>query len=166
MGKSPAMVYLDLEETVIRDWNYPELCNLDRIKNYIRRVQKSHAGCTFGVFSWTILDEDDLETFKSSIRPNLEKSYNIRFHDNLLTELDTLVDTLKYHFKLTSLHIHDLQEFYDKRMCFIEHCRARHSGYEGVIHYLSGFIPTFEYSEKNNIHIKGQRLKDLPISGQ
>ena len=71
-------VFLDLEETVIKDWFEPfELTmNVMFVKEQVEVLKKRFGqNVSFHVFSFAVSDERDLEVFNEELRPWLESEF-------------------------------------------------------------------------------------------
>lgn len=82
------LIFLDLEETVIDDWENAFLLphNIDKIKrNFVNDWNKSNV---FGLMSWAVQNEDDKAKFNKQIRDRLEINLGVKFNDNFVWSMD------------------------------------------------------------------------------
>ena len=112
-------VFLDLEGTIINNWNQAELINVSLLSAYLRR----HAVKEISIFSFAIWDNDDKDRFEQQMKAMLERALDVqviewRSVDDMLTSVGC-----------------DLNERMDfirergKARAFIDVCKVReHSG--------------------------------------
>lgn len=122
-------VFLDLEETVINNWEDQQflLSNIDKIEEKLNgrtlRFPPLKAGgetiespaapiinLRLGLMSWAVWDEKDKQSFNKNIRPHLETMLRRRFDDSVVWSMDDWADQLlKYrHKKVDRADLFDL----------------------------------------------------------
>jgi len=67
------ILYIDLEETIIRSWDQPFLINTDRIKRFVDK----HCFKEVSIFSFAIWNNIDREHFENHIKNEIENCLNI-----------------------------------------------------------------------------------------
>lgn len=112
-------IFLDLEGTIIRNWNQAELINVYHLYDYLRR----HAVKEISIFSFAIWDNEDKDHFEHQMKAKLEQALNVQ-----------IIEWLSVDEMLTCVGC-DLNERTDfmrdrsKGRAFIDVCKAReHSG--------------------------------------
>lgn len=87
------VVLLDLEMTLIRSWDDPQLLlsNIEKIKQLIPKNAR------LGLFSWAIYDDRDLERFEKQLQPVIEEHLGICFDDGLLWSMDDICQQLAWY---------------------------------------------------------------------
>lgn len=63
-------VFLDLEATIIHSWSNPTLCNLQKVRNFL----KTHDAKQVSIFSFAIWDEKDKMYFEQNFKKFLEEA--------------------------------------------------------------------------------------------
>lgn len=64
----PIHLFLDLEETIIDNWESKNIINIDKIKNTIDYSNPDH----LHIYSAAIWDSNDVTEFNNKLRDNLE----------------------------------------------------------------------------------------------
>lgn len=70
------VLFLDLEETVIKSWDNPELINVDKIKNFIKKISPDE----INILSVAIWCNSDVEIFMERYKGVIEKALAIRMN--------------------------------------------------------------------------------------
>lgn len=105
------LVFLDLEETVIDNWENGWLLPA---KIAIIKEMLSEVTPTIGLMSWAVWDDKDKEKFNETLRPELENALGFKFDDRFLWSMNDWADQLfKFHGKVFSR-----QDLFD---CFGKH---------------------------------------------
>lgn len=77
-------VYFDLEDTLIESWyDLTFLSNKIRfIKDQLKLAQEKYGEIeSFNIFSFAIINEEDLNVFNINIKPDIERIFNISIKD-------------------------------------------------------------------------------------
>lgn len=109
------MVFLDLEETVIDNWQDGNLllANIDCIEEFINGRDKTFGGVVapgaplvnmrLGLMSWAVWDAKDKAEFNSRFRPHLEHLLKRKFDDEIVWSMaDWSRELCKFSNKLIS----------------------------------------------------------------
>lgn len=118
------IVLLDLEQTVIDDWEHmnalPE--NITKIRWAIRRTD-----CKLGLMSWAVWNEVDKETFKFRLQGPLEEMLGMKFSEELIFSMHDFSDIiLKRKHKWVTRD--DMFDLYGKEECLLQLLRLEHFG--------------------------------------
>lgn len=71
------ILYIDLEETIIRSWDQPFLINIDRVKQFVNK----HGFKEINIFSFAIWNNIDREHFEKSIKEEIENCLQVSVND-------------------------------------------------------------------------------------
>jgi hypothetical protein len=101
------IVFLDLEETVINNWE-ESLLMLENIKK-IKHLLDSNESVRVGLMSWAVWDDRDKTLFNAGVRHFLEENLGHRFDDELLWSMK---DWAEHLFKFCGKHV-SIQDLFD-----------------------------------------------------
>lgn len=81
------LVFLDLEETLVDDWNSQLLltANVRVVRSFLSTLPPS---TKVGLMSWAVWDERDKALFNKDLRPFLEAELNVQFSDEFVWSMD------------------------------------------------------------------------------
>lgn len=111
------ILLLDLENTIIWDWNTDTRLMCSRFP-ILKQWVLSHVGNNthIGLLSWAVWNKKDLNTFNNNgIREDIEITHKIKFDDSLLFTLEDCIDKARSWFKMPFLDTHDFFDFVKKR---------------------------------------------------
>lgn len=66
--------FLDLEGTVIDNWSSPDLVNIDRVRNFLKRQNASKVD----IFSFAIWSKHDQDVFREKLKTPLENVLDVK----------------------------------------------------------------------------------------
>lgn len=102
-------VFLDLEETVMDDWNSGLF--LPRKLDAVRKFLTDNNVTTVGLMSWAVWDERDKARFNAEFREDLERNLNVTF--DLVWSMDDWANEVFKHFN-KKLSRQDLFDMFSK----------------------------------------------------
>ena len=121
------IVLLDLEQTVIDDWEHMNLLleNIEKIRCAIQNTR-----CRLGVMSWAVWNEADKVTFKQRLRGSLEELLKMDFSEELIFSVHDFSDILlkRKHKWLRRDDMFDLGLAVGKEECLLQLLRLEHFG--------------------------------------
>lgn len=120
------IVFLDLEETVIRSWGDPTLVNKDWIQYLLHQeqVQEVH------IFSFAIFNQADKDRFSQQIKPFLENALEVRIRSWVsIAEINKIIRS----FTSVVLEDWELTDVWGKMRAFQDYCRAQYKDTECVL---------------------------------
>lgn len=136
------LVYLDLEETVIRSMSNPILCNIDWIKQLLSKEQVTEVH----IFSFALLNRFDQDVFAVNIKAGLEKVLGVR-----IRSCPSIQQINKVIRSFTGFVVEDWEftNHYDKLRAFHDYCRATHDDSDCLL--VDDVVPnsTFSLPDKN-----------------
>lgn len=117
-----AVLFLDLEETVIDDWWERNLL-IDRIRAIKKNVVVPGNFDCLGLFSWAITHNKDLTEFNQDLREPLQNMLGLKFNSNFMVTIHHAMDMMsnrrRFHRDLvTETEFHDFMSH--KNTCFLE----------------------------------------------
>jgi len=122
MNTKSELFFLDLEETIIHSFSDPVLCNVQRIRSFLKK-----AGATeVHIFSYAIHDDFDRETFNKHIKPTVELALGVK-----VMSCVTVPEMVKADYEYTGVKFekgHEVSEFIQlrgKKDGFINYVLAR-----------------------------------------
>lgn len=120
------LLFIDLEETIIRSWHDPTLCNVEFVKNIIReeKVEEIH------IFSFAIFNQKDMDYFESNLKPFLETVLGVKILSWMsISELNKVIR------RFTSVVLEDweLTDVWGKFRCFQDYCRAQFTNSDCIL---------------------------------
>jgi len=148
-------LFLDLEDTIIEEWDRPFLINVDKIKSFI----DNNSFTDFGIFSYAIHNQSDLALFKRDMKPMIEKALGIKINDDLIWTPSHVQDALIKYKKIAGAEWDDVFTWTDKEYGFQLVCMHLMKDMECVLtliddtvnetHYGAGncFIKTYNVNE-------------------
>lgn len=138
------LVFLDLEETVIRSLSNPTLCNTDWIKYILgnEKVTEVH------IFSFALLNRFDQDVFAVNIKAGLEEVLGVRIRScPSIQQINKVVRSF------TGFVVEDWEftNHYDKLRAFQDYCRALYDESECLL--IDDAVPnsTFTLPDKQLI---------------
>lgn len=112
------ILFFDLEETLITDFDNPQIINVQKVKDFLKTWDISKVN----IFSFAIWDKQDRDYFNSVIKPMLEDAFG--FKVNEVPTMDEITEYLKK--KWTAIQGRDdLFDFFDKERAFIDFSRIK-----------------------------------------
>ena len=148
-SKVPVKVFLDLEETIIVNFNDPliTLCNVGKIRDFLQDLEVKEVT----IFSFAIWDAKDLETFNSEIKPMIERGLNVKVVACPTTEeiRKTVLKRLLAHFNM-----HDFLSLWGKKRAFIEFVQEVEG--EGEFILIDDCVPMMSFKDhttKQKVHL-------------
>jgi hypothetical protein len=99
-------VFLDLEDTVLDDWESGLLVNTEKVKTFLHSLSVTE----FTVFSFAVWDESDVEVFNQRHKSLLETSLQVK-----VKSCPTLKDFMSADVKHTGVRFVQLHEFISVR---------------------------------------------------
>ena len=73
MFSKSEMFFLDLEQTIIRAWDQPDLINLDKIRKFLTANKADEVR----IFSFAIWDDKDKNKFSTEMKPRIEEALDL-----------------------------------------------------------------------------------------
>lgn len=122
MHTTPDLVFLDLEETIIYSWSNPLLCNVHKIRTYLRK----HNITEIHIFSFAIYNVVDQAEFVRDMKPAIEEALGVT-----VLSWPSVRDMLKADYELTGVHfdsgteVHDYITIRGKPQGFINYINSR-----------------------------------------
>lgn len=103
--------YIDLEQTIIDDWNSGKIINRDKVNDFIRlnRIQE------LSVFSFAIHNHDDAKYFEKVYLQFLQNVFEVKIKS--VIRMDSLTEEICKAYKSDFIDIH---EMLTKQQTFIE----------------------------------------------
>ena len=95
-------VFLDLEETVINNWNEGLLCNATRVREFLAAQEAK----SFTVFSFAVWDQQDQDDFDRLHRRGLERALDCK-----VAACPSVDDFMRVDTELTGVHFDSLTDF-------------------------------------------------------
>lgn len=99
-------VFLDLEETVIDNWDNAALVNTTKVKDWLASLGVSKVR----LFSFAVYDQRDKDRFNTLLKPFLERVLEVEFLDSPSVDDFQVADTL-----VTGLHWDSRHDFIQVR---------------------------------------------------
>lgn len=112
-------VFLDLEETLVDDWNSGLF--MPRHMDCVKEFLANRPGARVGLMSWAVWDERDKERFRKEFQPDLERNLNCTFE--LVWSMDDWAEELFKHSK-KRLSRDDLFDMFGKHEVLFMLCRT------------------------------------------
>lgn len=111
------VVYLDLEDTVIRSLSNPVLCNID----WIKYVLRNEGATEVHIFSFALMNRFDQDVFAVNIKAGLEEVLGMR-----IRSCPSIQQINKVIRSFTGFVVDDWEftNHYDKLRAFHDYCRA------------------------------------------
>lgn len=120
------MMFLDLEETIIRSWHNPTLCNVDYLR-YLLNIEKV---TEVHIFSFAIWNQADKDHFSQQLKPHIEQALGVRIRSWVsVSEINKVIRQ----FTSTVLEDWELADVWGKLRAFQDYCRAQYKGMECVL---------------------------------
>lgn len=147
-------VFLDLEETVINNWDEALLVNTTRVREWLesRKVRRVH------LFSFAVWNQKDQERFHKEIKPFLTKALGVSFLD-----CPTVEDFLLADLKVTAVHWDSLHEFIATRGkvdAFRSWCKLHFDGKHNVL--LDDVVPNAVWENRDSgLKLEFVNVKEL-----
>lgn len=132
-------VFLDLEETVINNWQESSLINSSRVRDWLSSLQVKHVD----IFSFAVWDQRDQQHFWKEIHPALSKALDISIRN-----CPTAEDFLKAEMSVTGVDWESLHEFIairGKVDAFRSWCRQHHAHEHCIL--LDDVVPNAVWEE-------------------
>ena len=115
--------FLDLEGTIITNWNDPVLENFQTVKDHFKRIGVSQVG----IFSFAIRSEKDKERFQlPDFKPWLERVYELEFMT--FPSVDEMVEQLLWK-SGDSWAPYEFVNTWGKAKAFRDYCNLNYSDY-------------------------------------
>lgn len=114
-------LFLDLEETVIRSWTNPTLCNVHKIRQYIQKIRVSE----ISIFSFAIYNNEDKDYFERNIKEHIETALGVD-----IMEWPSVDEINSVFFNNYGIHFdrHEFINIWGKSRAFTDYCKATQSG--------------------------------------
>lgn len=120
------MMFLDLEETIIRSWQNPTLCNIDYMRYLLanEKVEEVH------IFSFAIWNQADKDVFSQRLKPHLEEALGVRIRS--WVSVPEVNKVLK---QFTGIVMEDWEmiNVWGKMRAFQDYCRSEYKDMECVL---------------------------------
>lgn len=122
MHTTPDLVFLDLEETIIHSFSNPLLCNVQKIRKYLRK----HSIKEIHIFSFAIYNIADQATFEREMKPAIEEALGVT-----VLSWPSVRDMLKADYELTGVYfdggteVHDYITIRGKPQGFINYVNSK-----------------------------------------
>ena len=114
-------LFFDLEETLIKSWQDPLLCNIARCQG-VKEQLEAFDSVSFHVFSFAISNDADKQIFFNEIQPTLEKVLNISF--GLVPSVEEITKEV-IRFTKTRFEPWELPSVWGKPRSFSDFCNSR-----------------------------------------
>lgn len=138
------VLFLDLEETLVKSWHDPVFCNTDFIKDIIEKEQTNQVH----MFSFAIIDESDKKIFEDQFKKHLENHFEIEILswmsiDEIMKEVFQFNGIVFEKFEFTTM--------WGKLKAFHDFCRNKFEDTECIL--VDDIVPNsiFEITDKNLI---------------
>lgn len=134
-------VFLDLEQTVIDNWDSGMLINSTAVRGFLAEHQVKQ----FDVFSFAVWNQPDLDTFERLHRRALERSLDATVQTVPTVEQMMLADT-----GLTGVVFENVSDFIGLRgkpMAFVNWCRVNHPGENCLL--LDDIVPNIDVVDRD-----------------
>lgn len=84
------LTFLDLEETVVDNWEngFLLLPKVDKLRELLASMSEQHGTVRLGLMSWAVWDERDKAKFVNDLQDFLETNLNCKFDPDLLWSMD------------------------------------------------------------------------------
>ena len=113
--------FLDLEGTIITDWNDPVLDNFQTVKDHFKKISISQVG----IFSFAIRNEKDKERFQQpDLKLWLENAYDLEFM--AFPSVDDMMEQI-FRQHGDSLAPYEFVNLYRKAKAFRDYCNLNYS---------------------------------------
>jgi len=152
------ILFLDLEDTIIEEWDRPFLINVDKIKSFI----DNNSFTDFGIFSYAIHNQSDLALFKRDMKPVIEKALGIKFNDKFIWTPSHVQESLIKHKKIAGAEWDDVFIWTDKADGFQIICKYhfRFDSSFNVCHLIDDSV------DNSTLKISGLLIKTHNVNGQ
>ncbi len=124
-------IFLDLEGTIINNWNEGLLINPQKIKNFIHSTANVY-NRSVTIFSFAIYDENDREEFVTSgMKEAIENSI-----DCMITNVLNVKEIQKAVYEYEKVKYDSIFEFIQmngKQWSFIKYCMIKHVGETSIL---------------------------------
>ncbi len=138
------IMFLDLEETLVKSWHDPVFCNTDLIKEIlaVEEIKKVH------MFSFAINDDSDKKIFEERFKKPLEKHFDIDIMSWM--SIDEIMKEV-FQFNGIAFEKFEFTTMWGKLKAFHDFCRNKFKDTECVL--IDDVVPnsTFELTDKNLI---------------
>lgn len=118
------LVFLDLEETLVDNWDnmFLLLPKVDLVRDLLAQKRTQHETVRVGLMSWAVWDDKDKAKFNKDLRDFLEKNLNCTFDSDLVWSMD---DWCKEVLKCTGKKVDraDVFDLFNKEVILGELCR-------------------------------------------
>lgn len=151
MNTKSELFFLDLEETIIHSFSDPVLCNVQKIKSFLRMAEATEVH----IFSYAIYNDADRELFDREIKPNIERALDIK-----VASCITVPEMVKADSDLTGLRFekgHEVSEFIQlrgKKDGFINYVLSRGGDFKRAV-LIDDIVPDITVTHR----IKGWSIE-------
>lgn len=125
------IIFLDLEETLIDNWENGWLLP-GKIKTI--RGLRAPFDAKVGLMSWAVWDEKDKAKFNSELRPELEKALGMKFSDEFVWSMDDWAKQL-FEFRGKKISREDLFDIFGKHeiLFMVSRCHPAFKGHKVIL---------------------------------
>lgn len=122
-----AIVFLDLEQTVIGTWNQAEHLEvgIEGCRLFIQMIENLEGHVQVGLMSWACWNASDKEHFNTRMRPQLEEALGYKFTDRFIWSMDDWCQEVFKHHRLFPSR-EDLFDLYKKEDVLCALVRSGH----------------------------------------
>jgi hypothetical protein len=86
------VILFDLEATTIEHWSNPVLINQEKIKRVLSGVNMGDMNKIYGIYSYALWCDENIEIFNSGIRSKIENEFDIAFDDEYIFHMNDIMD--------------------------------------------------------------------------
>lgn len=151
-----AIVLLDLEQTVIDDWEQRNAltCNIERIAKFLQPDDQ------LGLMSWAIWDGEDKHKFQTELQLSLEEALKKPFTQEFIFSMMDFSDIiLKRKHKWVSKE--DMFDLFGKEECLLQLLRLRHFAPGAEIFLIDDCV-----SHGLTFRLDGQRVEFINVDAK
>ena len=119
------VIFFDLENTLINHWDDRTLAHEGRVRYFIDRQFEIFGETTkYGIFSYALWNENNVNDFISNIKGVIEDRYNISIADEYIITVDDIIKACE-HFSPhgVSLTVEDIWAKFEPAVAFQLYCR-------------------------------------------
>jgi hypothetical protein len=147
-------IWLDLEETIINNWDDGLFINIIKIRKWLDKLGVDE----INIWSFAIWNDKDINTFEEQLKDNIEVIFNRRIVDYPSVEA-----MRAYVYGYERIHYDSQQEFMNlngKRWSFIKYCMAYQIGQHSIL--LDDAVPNIDvYDRKTKTNIQLYNVVDI-----